>query len=170
MDVLSNLGINLPGFLWHTFNFLLLLFLLSRILYKPIIGMLDERQRRIRESIDEAERVRAEAARADEERQAQLGRTRREIQDMLAQATQMAERIQSEARRDAEQRAQQIVDRARQEAEAERSQAMGELRREVANLAVMAAERVISRNLDGQAQRQLVDEFLAERPATDGRT
>ena len=170
MDVLSNLGINLPGFLWHTFNFLLLLFLLSRILYKPIIGMLDERQRRIRESIDEAERVRAEAARADEARQAQLGQTRREVQDMLAQATQMAERIQSEARRDAEQRAQQIVDRARQEAEAERSQAMGELRREVANLAVMAAERVISRNLDDQAQRQLVDEFLAERPATDGRT
>ena len=170
MEVLSNLGINLPGFLWHTFNFILLIFLLSRILYKPIVSMLDQRQRRIRESIEEAERVRAEAARADQERQAQLGQTRREIQDMLAQATQMAERIQSEARRDADQRAQQIIERARQEAQAERAQAMGEARREGANLAVLAAERGISRNLDHQAQRQLVDEFLAERPATDGRT
>src|ERR687883_116206 len=101
MDVLPNLGINLPGFLWHTANFIVLIFLLSRILYKPIVGMLDERQRRIRESIEEAQ--------------------------------------------------------------AERAQSMVELRREVANLAVLAAERVISRNLDEQAQRQLVDEFLAER-------
>jgi F-type H+-transporting ATPase subunit b len=169
MDVLANLGINLPGFLWHTANFILLIFLLSRILYKPIVGLLDERQRRIRESIEEAERVRAEAARADQEREALLGQTRREIQEMLANATQMAERIQSDARRDAQEQSQRIIERAQQEAQAERAQSMVELRREVANLAVLAAERVISRNLDQQAQRQLVDEFLAERPATDGR-
>ena len=169
MEVLSNLGINLTGFLWHTLNFIVLLFLLSRILYKPIVGLLDERQRRIRESIEEAERVRAEAARADEAREAQLAQARREIQEMLANATQMAERIQSEARRDAQDQAQRIIERAQQEAQAERAQSMVELRREVANLAVLAAERVISRNLDQQAQRQLVDEFLAERPTTDGR-
>jgi F-type H+-transporting ATPase subunit b len=169
MDVLANLGINLPGFLWHTANFIVLIFLLSRILYKPIVGMLDERQRRIKESIEEAERVRAEAARADQEREALLGQTRREIQEMLTNATQMAERIQSDARRDAEEQSQRIIERAQQEAQAERAQSMVELRREVANLAVLAAERVISRNLDQQAQRQLVDEFLAERPATDGR-
>src|SRR5215208_5324952 len=134
MDVLANLGINLPGFLWHTANFIVLIFLLSRILYKPIIGMLDERQRRIRESIEEAERVRAEAARADQEREALLGQTRREIQEMLTNATQMAERIQSDARRDAEEQSQRIIERAQQEAQAERAQSMVELRREVANL------------------------------------
>ncbi|MBA2450484.1 MAG: F0F1 ATP synthase subunit B [Chloroflexi bacterium] len=169
MDVLANLGINLPGFLWHTANFIVLIFLLSRILYKPIVGMLDDRQQRIRESIEEAERVRADAARADQEREALLGQTRREIQEMLTNATQMAERIQSDARRDAQEQSQRIIERAQQESRAERAQSMVELRREVANLAVLAAERVISRNLDQQAQRQLVDEFLAERPATDGR-
>src|SRR5215208_3475195 len=127
MDVLANLGINLPGFLWHTANFIVLIFLLSRILYKPIIGMLDERQRRIRESIEEAER-------ADQEREALLGQTRREIQEMLTNATQMAERIQSDARRDAEEQSQRIIERAQQEAQAERAQSMVELRREVANL------------------------------------
>jgi F-type H+-transporting ATPase subunit b len=170
MDVLTTLGINLTDFLWHTFNFIVLIFLLSRILYKPIVGMLDERQRRVRESMEQAERVRAESERAEQDREAMLADTRRQIQEMLAQATQMAERIQSEAREDAQRRAQQLIERAQLEAQAERAQSMAELRREVASLAVQAAERVINRNLDHQAQRALVEEFLAERPASDGRT
>jgi F-type H+-transporting ATPase subunit b len=169
-QVLATLGINGWNFLLHTINFVVLIFLLSRILYKPIVGMLDERQRRIRDSIERAEQVRLEAERASQEREAQLGETRRQIQEMLAQATQMAERIQSEARQDAQRQADQIVTRARQEAEAERAQSLAELRREVASLAVLAAERVISRNLDDSTQRQLVDEFLAERATADGRT
>lgn len=164
MELLASLGINLPSFLWHTANFLVLIFILQRILYKPVVGILDQRQRRIRESIDEAERVRLEADRADQEREALLGRTRREVQELLTNATQMAERIQSDARADAQLQAQRIIERAQQEAQADRAQSMTDLRREVANLAVMAAERIISRNLDAQAQRQLVDEFLAERP------
>ncbi|HYU18542.1 MAG TPA: F0F1 ATP synthase subunit B [Chloroflexota bacterium] len=166
MEVLSNLGLNLPGFLWHTFNFLLLIFLLSRFLYRPVVGMLDDRQRRIRESMERAEQVRLAAERAEQERQAQLAEARRQIQELLTQATQMAERIQSDARRDAHEQAQRIVERAKQEAEAERAQSMAELRREVANLAVMAAERVISRSLDDQTHRQLVQEFL---DGADGR-
>jgi F-type H+-transporting ATPase subunit b len=169
-QVLATLGINGWNFLLHTINFVVLIFLLSRILYKPIVGMLDERQRRIRDSIERAEQVRLEAERASQEREAQLGETRRQIQEMLAQATQMAERIQSEARQDAQRQADQIVTRARQEAEAERAQSLAELRREVGSLAVLAAERVISRNLDDSTQRQLVDEFLAERATADGRT
>lgn len=169
MDLLATLGLNLPSFLWHTFNFLLLLFLLRRILYKPIVGMLDDRRRRIEESIERAAQVRLESERADQEREARLAQTRREIQDMLGQATQMAERIQADARADAQHQAQRIVDRAQQEAQAERTQSMAELRREVANLSIMAAERVIARNLDDRAQRQLVEEFLAERPQGNGR-
>jgi F-type H+-transporting ATPase subunit b len=87
----------------------------------------------------------------------------------MTTAQQVAERIQSEARTTAQQEAQRIVETARQEAEAERAQAMAELRREVASLAVMAAERVISRSLDDQAHRQLVEQFLDEQPAQAGR-
>ena len=167
-QVLATLGINLRDFILHTINFVVLIFILWKILYKPVVGMLDERQRRIRESMDRAEEVRLAAERADQEREAQLADTRRQIQEMLTQATQMAERIQSEARAEARQQADQIVARAQQEAQAERAQTMAELRREVAGLAVAAAERVISRNLDDQSQRRLVEEFLAENPPTDG--
>jgi F-type H+-transporting ATPase subunit b len=169
MDVLNTLGINARDFIWHTINFLILLFLLSKFLYRPIVGMLDERSRRIQESLEAAERAQADVARADREREELLATTRREIGEMMAQAQGAAERIQSEARTTAQQEAQRIVETARQEADAERAQAMAELRREVASLAVSAAERVISRSLDDQAHRQLVEEFLDEQPAQAGR-
>jgi F-type H+-transporting ATPase subunit b len=94
---------------------------------------------------------------------------RREIQDMLAQGQQIADRIQSEARTSAQQEGQRIIERSRQEATAERDQAMIELRREVASLAVQAAERVIRRSLDDQAHRRLVEEFLSEQPTNGSR-
>jgi F-type H+-transporting ATPase subunit b len=169
MNVAETLGLNWRDFIWHTINFIVLIFLLSRFLYKPIVGMLDERQRRIQESMERAEQVRLEAERAAQERETQLAETRREIQEMMAQATQTAERIQADARGKAQQEAQRIVERAHQEAEAERAQSMADLRREVASLAVMAAERVISRSLDDQAHRQLVEEFLSEQPG-NGKT
>jgi F-type H+-transporting ATPase subunit b len=169
MDIFTTLGITARDFIWHTINFLVLIFLLSRFLYRPITTMLEERTRRIEESLAAAERAQADVARADREREELLASTRREIGEMMAQAQAASERVQSEARTTAQQEAQRIVETARQEAEAERAQAMAELRREVASLAVMAAERVISRSLDDQAHRQLVEDFLSEQPAQAGR-
>jgi F-type H+-transporting ATPase subunit b len=169
MEILGTLGINARDFIWHTINFIVLIALLTYFLYRPIVTMLDERARRIQESLDAAERARADVAQADREREELLASTRREIQEMMTTAQQVAERIQSEARTTAQQEAQRIVETARQEADAERAQAMAELRREVAGLAVMAAERVISRSLDDQAHRQLVEQFLDEQPAQAGR-
>jgi len=169
MDVLTTLGLNARDFIWHTINFIVLIVLLSRFLYRPIVAMLDERTRRIQESLEAAERARADVAQADRERDELLASARREIQEMMTTAQQVAERIQSEARTTAQQEAQRIVETARQEADAERAQAMAELRREVASLAVAAAERVISRSLDDQAHRQLVEQFLDEQPASAGR-
>ncbi|MFN8633459.1 MAG: F0F1 ATP synthase subunit B [Chloroflexota bacterium] len=166
MEILDTLGLTKADFLWHVVNFIVLIALLTYFLYRPVSAMLEERTRRIQESLEAAERARADVAQADREREELLAATRREIQEMMTTAQQVADRIQSDARTTAQQEAQRIVDTARQEAEAERAQAMAELRREVASLAVAAAERVIRRNLDDQAQRQLVDEFLDEQPTT----
>ena len=168
-QVLTTLGIDGYAFLWHTLNFIVLIGLLYKFLYTPVVGLLDERTKRIEESLAAAERAQAEVARADRERDELLTTARREIQEMMTTAQQVAERIQSEARASAQAESQRIIETARQEAEAERTQAMAELKREVASLAVQAAERIISRNLDNQAQRQLVDEFLDERPTQAGR-
>lgn len=169
MDVLKTLGIDGPTFLWHTINFIVLIVLLTKFLYKPVGDLLEERTRRIEESLAAAEQARAQVAQADRERDELLASARRERQELLIEAQQMAERLKSEARATAQVEADRIVETARQEAEAERAQAMAELKREVASLAVQAAERIISKSLDDQAHRKLVEDFLDEQPAAAGR-
>jgi len=86
MDVLTTLGLNARDFIWHTINFIVLIVLLSRFLYRPIVAMLDERTRRIQESLEAAERARADVAQADRERDELLASARREIQEMIRSA------------------------------------------------------------------------------------
>jgi F-type H+-transporting ATPase subunit b len=168
MQILETLGINLPSFLWHTANFLLLLFLLSRILYRPIVKMLDERAERVRESMERAEQLRLQSERDEQERVAHMDEARREVQVMLGQASQMAEQVKSEARQAAQEEARRIVERAQAEASAEHDRALTELRQQVADLSILAAERVVRSNLDSQANRRIVEEFLAELPVANG--
>lgn len=169
MQVLETLGINLPGFLWHTANFLLLLFLLSKILYRPVVSMLDERAQKIKESMERAEQLRIQAEQDEQARVAKMDEARRDVQAMLGQATQMAEQIKAEARQVAQDEARRIVERAQSEATVERDQAMAELLQQVADLSILAAERVIRTNLNAQANRDLVEQFLTELPTAGGR-
>jgi F-type H+-transporting ATPase subunit b len=160
------LGLNPVSIILHAVNFLILLFILQRFLFKPVMGMLDDRAHKIRESVEAADRAREESARADQERGEVLRRARGEADEIVTRATQEADRIRSEARQQAQEEGQRIIGRAEQEATAERQQAMQELRGQVAELAVLAAGRVIRRSLDDQSHRALVEEFLADH---DGR-
>ena len=90
------LGINLPGLITQIVSFLILFAVLYRLLYKPILGMLDQRSNRIRESLETAERVRQEAAASQEEMQRQLESARAEGQQLVAQARAVADRFREE--------------------------------------------------------------------------
>lgn len=161
------LGVNGWAILLHVINFLILLFLLQRFLYKPVLAMLDQRASTIRESVEAAERARQESARADQERIEALREARRQAEEIVTRAQQEADRIRQERLAQAQEEAQRIITRAEQEATAEREQAMAELRAQVADLAVMAAGKVIGQNLDSQGNRALVEQFLAD---GDGRS
>jgi F-type H+-transporting ATPase subunit b len=156
------LGLNPVSIAIHAVNFIILLLVLRRYLFKPVLGMLDERARRIHESTEAAERAREESARAEQERGEVLKEARRQAEEIVNRAMQEADSIRSEGRKAAQEEAQRIISRAEQEATAERQQAMQELRAQVADLAVLAAGRVIRRSLDDRAHRALVEEFLAD--------
>jgi F-type H+-transporting ATPase subunit b len=168
MQAFETLGLNWPSFLWHLVNFGILFFVLWRFLFPPVLKMLDERQERIRESMERAEALREESTRAAEAVKAQLDEARREGQNIINNANQIAERIRSERQQQAQAEYEAILKRAQEDAAREREQAFAELRQQVADLAVSAAERIIRRQLDPAAQRQLVNDFLAE--AGDGRS
>jgi F-type H+-transporting ATPase subunit b len=146
----------------QAFNFLLLLLILQRFAYRPLVRMLDERSARIRNDLDEARRLREESERDRATHRAQLGRARDEARSILDEAAAVAGRIREQALADAEVQNAAALQRARDEIAREKEQAIAELRREVADLAILAASQVVSRNLDGADQRRLVEEALSQ--------
>ncbi|MBI3979105.1 MAG: F0F1 ATP synthase subunit B [Chloroflexi bacterium] len=159
---LEALGINLPGLIAQIVNFSLLLFLLSTLLYRPILKALDERSERIRESLGRAEAVRQEASRAESAVQARLDDARREAQAIVAQATQIGERMKEEARQEALRQAEALLVRARGEIDLERDRAISQLRRDFAELTILAAGKVIGQQLDRGTHERLIEQVLAE--------
>jgi len=160
--MLDELGIDLPQLLAFVINFFLLLGLLTLVLYKPITRMLDERAGKIKESLDQAERMKAEMAQAEESVKAQIEAGRKEGQAIVAQASQTADRLKEEARAEARKEAEALIARARAEIVTEREESFNQLRREFADLAVLAAEKVIEQSLDKKAHQHLIDKVLQE--------
>jgi F-type H+-transporting ATPase subunit b len=162
----STLGLNWPGFIWHAVNFGVLLFLLQRVLYKPITRMLDERARRIRDSMEAADHARRQAQQAEADRQALLSETRREAEQIRARADEQAKRILADAEARAQERAQHILDQAEANSRQLEERIMAGVRAQLADLVVTAVDRVTRSAIDQKTQRSLVQQFLT----TDGGT
>lgn len=165
MGGLADLGINLPVLVAQIVNVAILLGLLYLVAYKPIMRMLDERSCRIKESMEQAEAIKKQAARAGEEVKKQLEAAAREGQERIAQAVQIGEDVKQKAQQEARQETETIINRARTEIQRERDEAVDELRKEVADLTIMAAEKVIDRSLDKETHRDLIDKVLEESTA-----
>ena len=162
------LGVNLPGLIAQIINFTILLAILYVALYKPVTRMLDQRSQRIKESLEQADRVKEESSRAEEEVKRQIDEARQEGRTIVAQASQVAERVREEAREQARSDAEVIIARAQAEIQRERDEAVEELRGQFASLTIAAAERVINTSLDQQEHQRLIEEVL-ERSGTLGR-
>jgi len=159
--MLQQLGVDWGKLLVQAINFLLLLYLLQRMAYRPLLRMMDQRRERIRNDLEEARRLREEAERTRNLYHEQLSRARDEARAILEEANNVSTRIREQALLDAEAQNALLLQRAREEIEREKLAAVAELRREVADLVIMAASQVIGRSLDGQDQRRLVEEALA---------
>ncbi|MBI2165810.1 MAG: F0F1 ATP synthase subunit B [Chloroflexi bacterium] len=159
---MAQLGFHWPSLVIYLVNFLILLGILYVMGYKPILRMLDQRSEKIKESLEEADRVRRESAKAQEEMQQRLEEAHQEGQRLLEEARQAAERYREEERKRARQEAAAFLERARGEIRKERDSAIEEVRGQFADLAILAAERVIERSLDKAAHREIIDKVLEE--------
>lgn len=162
---MEGLGINLPILLAQVINFAILLILLYFAAYKPIIRMLDQRSAKIKESMEQTELIRQQAARTEEEVRVQLEAARKEGQNIIAQAIQIGDRLKEEAKKEARQEAESLIAKARTEIRRERDEAIDELRKEFVDVAVTAAEKVIKETLDKEKHRHLIEEVLKESTA-----
>ena len=157
------LGIEWPLLLAQVVNFLMLLVLLRMFLYKPVLNMLNARKERIAQSMKDAERVSAAAREAEQEKAKVLEQARREAQEIRVQATRDAEKIAQDVRSRADLEATEIRMKAQADAAKQAELALADANKQIADLAMMATEKLLGRELANKAEQQrFVADFLAE--------
>ncbi|HYG70532.1 MAG TPA: F0F1 ATP synthase subunit B [Anaeromyxobacteraceae bacterium] len=155
-----------PGLtLWTGITFLLLLAVLAKFAWGPIVKTLVERERSIREAIDTAKKERAEAEKLVAEQKDALVRAQREAAEIAKRNQQEVEKMRVELTERARKEADDLVAMARQQIAEEKAKAIAEIRGQVADLAIEAASRLVKANLDDKAQRALVEEYIRQLPA-----
>ena len=159
---MEQLGLNVPVLLTQVVTIIILLLLLRLVAYKPIMKMLDERSRRVKESIEQADAVKEQSARAGEEVRKQLEVASREGQERIARAVRAGEEVKQKAQEEARQVGETLISRARAEIKRERDEAIDAVRREFADLTILAAGKVIDKSLNKEEHRELIDKVLEE--------
>ena len=160
-------GVDVFKLAFQVINFLLILYLLNRFVFRRVLGLLDERQERIAKGLEDAESAARDRELARAEREAALDEARKEAAAMIARATKIAEDSRAEIVAAARAEAEKVAARATEEITAEKQRAIAELRSQVADLALDAAGRLVKAEMNAPTQRRLVEEFLAEVSPSD---
>ena len=156
------LEIDIGTVIFSIVTFALLAVLLRLFLYKPVLAMLDKRRQAVNEALDQAERTRIEAEKADERLQEKLNATRLEADRIISEARSRAEENTAALLKQAKEDAERISAQAVADIALERERALAELREQTADLALLAAEKALTSTLTEEQQQKLLDSFVEQ--------
>ncbi|MDD2710853.1 MAG: F0F1 ATP synthase subunit B [Verrucomicrobiae bacterium] len=161
-QVFSSFGVTWPAFLASVVNFAILLFVLHRFAYKPLLQVMDERRKRIEESMKQTEQIKAELAKSQAARDEILRKANDSAQRMIDEARQAADKFRDQKLNEALQQAQEVLRKAQQAGAGERDRMMAELRKEMVGLVIATTARVTGKILTPEDQKRLQEETLKE--------
>jgi F-type H+-transporting ATPase subunit b len=148
--------------IWTLLAFGITLYLLNKLAFPRIAEALDRRRRAIEESIEHADRAKAEADELLDEYRARLREAREQAEDIVVRARKAADTLADESKAQAVQQREELLATTRRDIEAETRRALDEIRKEVANLTVIATEKVTRKSLTPDDHRRLIEEALGE--------
>jgi F-type H+-transporting ATPase subunit b len=157
-ETLQTLGIQWPKLIAQTINFAIVLFVLWKWAYQPVLRMLELRRQKIAESMAQAERIRAELEATERQRTQILAQAQDQAQKLIEEARQAAARLQAQEAQKAVAAAEQILAKAREAAELDRARMLAELKREIGRLVVQTTMAVTGKVLTPEDQRRILDE------------
>ena len=160
--MIEALGISLKEFVFYMINFLILVGVLTKFLYKPFLGVLEERKKKIQDAFDSAEMMNRRADEKMANYTARIANVEEEGREIIKEAKQRAEAQAAEIISDANEKAAQIVAAAQRQIELDKQKAVDEMKQQVAVLAMMAAERIVEREIAQTGQEQIVDEIIEQ--------
>jgi len=152
-----------PGLMiWTLVCFAITFFVLRKYAFGPIQRTIDERRERIRTSVEEAERARAEARKLLEEHKALIAQSKNEAGEILTEARKIADSQRDRAREEIEVDRQRRLEDTRKQIEAETARALEQIRSEVAELTLVATAKVTGKVLDREDHRRLIEDAIGE--------
>ena len=158
------LDINPGLILWTILTFIILLFILSKVGWKPLVNALQAREQSIRDALQKAEEAKRESERLLAENTAAMARANEETSRILKEGRELAEQMKSEIVAKAREGAKALMEQAKEDIQREKETALLQLRNEVADLAVNVAEKIIDETLDEAKRKKLVDSTLQSLP------
>jgi F-type H+-transporting ATPase subunit b len=156
--------INLGLTIWTIVLFVLFAFVLTKLGWKPLLALIEEREKGIRDSVQTAERARDEAQALLAQHKELLREAGKQREEIVKSAMVDAEKLRADLGAQARSEAEALLQRARDQIEREKVLALQEIRGRVADLAVEAAGKIVTSSLTPDVQRKLVDEFIARVP------
>jgi F-type H+-transporting ATPase subunit b len=153
---------NVGLMIWTLLLFAISMYILAKVAFPRISEALDKRQKAIEDAIDESERIRSEAHETLEQYRERLKEARAQAEEIVSRARRAAEAHEHETLAEAKAKREQMMEQTRRDIEAETRRAIQEIRREVADLTVLATEKVTRKTLTEEDQRRLVQDALSE--------
>ena len=152
-----------PGVVfWTVITFVVLLVILKKFAWKPILTALDQRENAIRESLEKAEKAKVDAQNVLEQNQASLSKAEEESKKIVEQSRQYAEKLKEQILQDSRDQARKIINEASNEIERKKDAALDELKTQVADIAIKAAEKILKENLNEEMQKKIVNKYIGE--------
>lgn len=158
------LSVNPGLIIWQIIIFILLLFLLKKIAWKPLLTSLHTREQGIRDSIDQAEKIKVESENLVVENKKILAEANAQSMKIISESREAAGKLREELMAKAQEDSRKLIEQAKVEIQQEKDSAMADLRNEVSDLAVKAAEKIIHENLDENKQKKIVNDFISQIP------
>ncbi|HHT63316.1 MAG: F0F1 ATP synthase subunit B [Bacillota bacterium] len=152
--------IDFHDLIWAIINFIVLLAILYKFLYGPIMRTMESRENEIKRNITQAEEMRVEAEASRAQLQEALNDARKEAQEIVNNAVKVGEETKNQIISEAKDSAAKLMQKAQEEIQREKEQALAEIRNEVANLAVLAAGKIIGKTITADDHKKLVDQYI----------
>ncbi len=160
--IFNTFGVSKAGFLASLINFIILLFILQRFAYKPLLQVLDERRKKIAESMKQAEQIKEELAKTQAARDEILQKANQNAQRMIDEARLAADKFRDQKLNEALQSAQETLRKAQEAGRQEREKILSDLRKEMVGLVIATTTKVTGKILTQDDQKRLADETLKE--------
>jgi F-type H+-transporting ATPase subunit b len=162
MEILAKLGIDWRLLIAQIVNFAILLFVLHRFAYRPMLDLMEKRTRRIEKGLEDAEESRKKLAEAGEKEKEILDRARAEAKALLERAEELGKKNREKALQEAQAEAARLIAVAEKKMEAEKAKLIAEAKAEIAEVVMAATEKILGEKLDADKDKELVRKALQE--------